>query len=276
MRAIGLFVTTILVLWTALTAQAQVADAGPDTSLCVNYYTMQGSPLPPGATGTWAIIAGCGSILDMNDPLTLTVNLCVGTNVFIWTVDDNGQLDTDTLLITVYDAAMANANAGPDTITVIAPQSSAFLSGSPTPIYPATCWWSWVQGNGVIMDPNDPLSLVTGLMIGDNILAWTCDNGPCGTSADTVVIQMMMATGIGSSAVTQSAAIRHDPGQDVLVISAPHSQARLDVLGGNGQYIRSLAAPNGTLSTADLPAGLYIARMIHGDHVQTLRFVVSR
>lgn len=48
----------------------------------------------------------------------------------------------------------------------------------------------------LLFNPNDPNTSVGGLTIGGNILLWTCDNGPCGTTSDTLVIQMMMATGI--------------------------------------------------------------------------------
>lgn len=188
-----------------MTSVAQVADAGPDTTLCVNFYTMQGSALPVGATGTWTVVMGCGTLNTPNAPNCPVTDLCIGSNVFVWNVDDNGTITSDVVEIIVFDAAMAVANAGPDTITVVAPQNSAFLSGSPTPIYPATCWWSWVQGSGVVVDPNDPNTTAVGLTIGGNILLWTCDNGPCGTTSDTLVIQMLMTTGLDEAVPTRPA-----------------------------------------------------------------------
>jgi len=176
---------------------AQVADAGPDTTLCVNFYTMQGSPLPVGATGFWALVSGCGTIVNAGSPTTDLNSLCIGTNVFVWYVDDNGTITTDQVVITVYDPNMPVANAGMDQ-TIVGPQTSAQLAGSPAPIWPATCQWNWVSGNGVVVDPNDPNSMVTGLIVGDNILTWNCENGPCWSSptVDTVVIQMMMITSL--------------------------------------------------------------------------------
>ena len=260
----------------AMQVNAQVTDAGPDTSLCVNYYTMQGSPLPPGATGQWVLYMGCGTFTDPTSPTTLVTDLCTGYNLAGWTVDDNGTITSDVVEIIVFDAAMANANAGPDTITVIAPQSSAFLSGSPTPIYPATCWWSWIQGSGVVTDPNDPNSSVFGLTIGGDILLWTCDNGPCGTTSDTLVIQMMLSTGLVNMPLQGAPTIVYDPISHQIRVREAALLDALDGIGMDGRAILHASGGYHSISTADMPAGLYIARSIHGDEVRTLRFVVAR
>ncbi|MBK6776725.1 MAG: T9SS type A sorting domain-containing protein [Flavobacteriales bacterium] len=256
-----------------MTSMAQIADAGPDTTLCVDFYTMQGSPLPPGATGTWAIIAGCGSIMDMNDPLTLTVNLCVGTNVFIWTVDDNGQLDTDTLLITVFDASMANANAGMDQ-TIIEPQNYAFLNGTPTPLYPATCWWSWVLGFGAVT-ANDPNTPVVDMLVGDNILAWTCDNGPCGLTSDTVTIHMLMATGLSNADADGAPSMAYDPFTRQLRVLNCTASESLVVMDVQGRSIISASGGSQSISMTEQPVGIYVARAIVDDRSVVHRFVVT-
>ncbi len=188
-----------------MTSVAQVADAGPDTTLCVNFYTIQGSPVPLGATGTWTVVMGCGTLNTPNAPNCPVTDLCIGSNVFEWTVDDGGTITSDIVVITVYDANMPPANAGPDTITVIAPQTTAFLSGSPSPIYPATCLWTVVAATATIADPTDPNTMVAGLAVGDNIFCWTCDNGPCGITSDTLVIQMLMTTGLDEAVPTRPA-----------------------------------------------------------------------
>lgn len=265
----------ILGIWTSQLTLAQVADAGPDTSLCVNFYTMQGSALPLGATGTWTVVMGCGTLNVPNDPSCPVTDLCIGSNVFVWNVDNNGTITSDVVEIIVFDAAMAVANAGPDTITVIAPQSSAFLSGSPTPIYPATCWWSWVQGNGVIMDPNDPISMVTGLIIGDNILAWTCDNGPCGATSDTLVIQMMLATSLSNALGDGAPSILFDPFNHQIRVRETAVLDALDVLGVDGRVLLHAGEGYRSISMAYLPAGLYLARAVLNGRPELLRFVVG-
>ena len=254
-------ILTALCFFVFMSASGQEADAGPDTSLCMNYYTMQGNPLPPGATGYWVIYSGCATINNPTLANTQVENLCVGVSVFGWAVDDGVTITTDQITITVYDANMANADAGPDTITVIAPQTSAFLSGSPTPIYPASCWWNWVQGSGVVTDANDPNSTVTGLVVGDNILAWTCDNGPCGSFTDTVVVQLMMPTGIGPGAAIaalfawdqgnrQLVLVGRDPVKEVMIVDMQGRVAHLEERIGNGR----------SWSLSGLWAGAYLVR----------------
>ena len=259
----------------AMPLNAQVADAGTDTSLCVNFYTMQGSSLPVGATGVWTLVMGCGTLNAPSNPSCPVTDMCIGSNVFVWTVDDNGAITADVVEITVFDASMAVADAGPDTINVVAPQNSAFLSGSPTPIYPATCWWSWVQGRGVIVDPNDPNTAVGGLTIGGNILLWTCDNGPCGNTSDTLVIQMMLTTGLSNAAGHGTQTIVYDPiNQQIRVREAAVLDA-LDVLGMDGRAILHAGGGYRTISTAGLPAGVYLARAVVNRRREVLRFVVG-
>jgi len=257
-----------------LTSTAQVADAGPDTTLCVNFYTMQGSSLPPGANGVWTIVSGCGTIVNAGSPTTDLNSLCVGTNVFVWYVDDNGTSTTDQMAITVYDASMAVANAGPDTITVIAPQSSAFLSGSPIPIYPAICWWSWVMGSGVVVDPNDPNTSVGGLTIGGNILLWTCDNGPCGTTSDTLVIQMMMATGI--SEYENQRMFAYDVNTRMLYLIGAGSLEGMRFSDIHGRVVDlPTTGSTRTWDLSPLPAGIYVVRALIDGKLHGQRLVVG-
>lgn len=256
---------------------AQVAEAGPDTSLCVNFYTMQGSAVPAGASGNWTLIAGCGTIDMPNQPNTTLSNLCVGTHVFEWHVDDNGTITIDHVIITVYDPNMPVANAGMDQ-TIVGPQSSAVLSGSPVPVWPATCWWNWVSGSGVVVDPNDPNSMVTGLTVGDNILTWSCENGPCWSSptVDTVVIQMMMITGVDDVAPIPSA-FAWDPVQHrlhylgtgrisgLLMFDAQGKAMPLDRNTGQGPWQISMLKPGVYLIRAELDGSVVQHRFVIAD-----------
>jgi len=255
---------------------AQVADAGPDTSLCVNFYTLQGSPLPPGATGQWVLYSGCGTFMNSGSPTTLITDLCIGTNVAGWVVDDNGTISTDQVVITFFDANMAVADAGPDTITVVVPQSSAFLAGSPTPIYPATCWWTWLAGSGVIADPNDPNTMASGLTIGDNILLWTCDNGPCGTTSDTLVIQMMMFTALDDAIPQGSTLMSFDAQNGDLLVGQGSTLESLDILDINGRVLTTRSGPVHAVEMETFPDGIYLARAVQNGMRRVFRFVVNR
>lgn len=132
------FITCASLSFATITSMAQVTDAGPDTSLCVNFYTMQGSPVPLGAAGQWVLYTGCGTVTDPTSPTTQITDLCIGPNMAGWEVDDNGTITIDQVVITVYDPNMPVANAGMDQ-TIVGPQIWVQLLGLPTPIWPATC-----------------------------------------------------------------------------------------------------------------------------------------
>lgn len=258
-------------------AVAQVADAGPDTSLCVTFYTMQGSPVPPGATGHWVWYQGCGAFNDPTSPITLVWDMCIGNNVAGWIVDDNGTITTDLVIITVYDPNMPAANAGMDQ-TIVGPQTSAQLAGSPAPTWPATCQWNWVSGNGVVVDPSDPNSIVTGLMVGDNILTWNCENGPCWSSptVDTLVIQMMQTpTGFVDTSNGPPNSFAYNPRTRELKILKGATVKAFEVFDSRGRCISSTNAGSRTVSMVDQPEGFYIARATVGDRTVVQRFVIA-
>jgi len=271
------FIACASLSFATMTCKGQVADAGPDTTLCVDSYTMQGSALPLGATGQWTIVSGCGTITNPDNPATTLNFLCIGINVFQWIVNDGGNITIDEMAITVYDPNMPFANAGMDQ-TIVGPQSSAQLSGSPTPIWPGTCSWNWVQGNGVVVDPNDPNSMVTGLIVGNNMLTWTCENGPCWSSptVDTVVIQMMMViAGLNDADQLGVPLLTFDPKIRQIQVQQRMSIDALEILDIHGRTLMSKSGGVRSVGLSGLPDGIYLARAILNDRVQVLRFVLG-
>ncbi|MCB9166736.1 MAG: gliding motility-associated C-terminal domain-containing protein [Flavobacteriales bacterium] len=170
-------------------AQAS-ADAGPDQSICVptmpSQVNLAGNAIAFPATGLWTLVSGTGTIADPNDPNTLVTGLSVGENVFQWSVDNgpcaNGST-SDQVSIFVFDAANGVANAGPDQ-ELCTPANSTTLAGS-TPTFPATGQWTLISGTASITDPSDPATTVTGLIIGQVVLRWTVNNGPCANPVTT-------------------------------------------------------------------------------------------
>ncbi|MBK8339840.1 MAG: hypothetical protein IPK99_07495 [Flavobacteriales bacterium] len=170
-----------------------IANAGPDQEICtpVVNATLAGSAITFPAQGTWTLVSGQGTIADPNDPATTVSNLAVGENIFEWTVSNgpcaNG-LTTDQVSIFLFDGTNANAEAGPDQ-ELCTPNLSTTLAGN-APIFPAAGSWTLVSGQGDITDPTDPNSGVTNLAVGENVFAWTVDNGPCtnGITTDQVSI----------------------------------------------------------------------------------------
>jgi gliding motility-associated-like protein len=50
--------------------------------------------------------------------------------------------------------------------------------------------WSLIAGAGNIAEPGNPNTFVSGLQPGNNLFVWTVDNGTCGTTADTVLVNL--------------------------------------------------------------------------------------
>jgi gliding motility-associated-like protein len=169
------------------------ADAGPDQELCTpnTSTTLAGNaPVFPGA-GQWTVVSGNGSFADATDPTTTVSGLTVGANVFAWTID-NGPCGTTTSEVTIllFNGDQVAANAGPDQ-ELCTPTSSTTLQGSGV-TFPSTGTWVFVSGNGTLSDPNDPNATLSGLGVGQVVLQWVVDNGPCdtGITIDEVTINV--------------------------------------------------------------------------------------
>ncbi|MCO6482218.1 MAG: gliding motility-associated C-terminal domain-containing protein [Flavobacteriales bacterium] len=172
-----------------------VAAAGPVQHLCSDdaSTTLEGSPVIFPATGHWTLISGAGTLADANDPNSAVTALGIGENIFEWTVLNGPCADPETkdrVSIFVYDENNEPAHAGPEQ-SLCTPNNSTALAGN-TPTFPATGTWTLVQGQGVITDPANPTTTVTGLGVGENIFQWTVDNGPCASGTTTSQVSIFL------------------------------------------------------------------------------------
>ncbi len=169
------------------------ADAGPDQELCLptTFATLAGSSVIHPAQGTWSVVGGTGLFADAHDPNTGVSGLSVGANTFRWTVS-NGLCSSSSAEVTLFlfDAANADANAGPDQ-AICRPQSTVAMNGSAL-VFPATGTWTLVSGTGVISNPGSPTTAIIDLQVGTSVFAWTVDNGPCanGLTSDTLLVEV--------------------------------------------------------------------------------------
>lgn len=258
-----------LFLFNSTSAHAQ-AYAGPDTLICDGSYTMQGSPVPIGGSGTWILIAGCGTLNDPTSPVTL-VSLCPGLNTLVWQVDDNGSVTSDTVDIGVVDLPCI-PNSGPDQ-TITGPPFTAQLAANSC-AFPATCYWTVITGPSIIADLNDPYAVVSGLGEGPNIFRWTCTTGPC-VFSDEVMINAFVWTGIRPTAGSTS----------LFVLEPQADQLRLNTLcklveiiltdaQGRAMELRRVGSMN-TWSTAHCASGFYIVRAIVDGQLVSHRFLLD-
>jgi|APTNR8051073442_1049403.scaffolds.fasta_scaffold00489_6 hypothetical protein len=252
---------------------AQVADAGPDTLLCEGAYTMQGSAVPVGGTGTWTLLMGCATIIDPNAPSSGITGLCPGENVFVWEVFDGFATTSDTVVIGVVDLPMI-ADAGPDQ-TIIAPPFSAQLMAN-TPVSPSYCLWTIISGSGVIADPSVPYSMVSGLNVGENIFQWSCTTGPCITT-DVMSVNAFLWTGLQSTSPHPEAAVIVDQQNECLSLITEENVNAVALTDASGRPVHLYPSGSSrTWSMAPYGKGIYFLCAELNGVRRVFRFVVSR
>jgi gliding motility-associated-like protein len=156
-------------------------DAGPDQTICFFLTTLSGSAPPDSGSGEWTIISGNGTILNPTDSVTQVTALQVGSNTFVWTVTLDGQSLSDTVLITVNEPATP-AFAGED-------QTACGLNTDlqANSAQAGTGVWTSLNAGASLSNPNNPITAVSGLNLGENQFVWTITNGNC-VSIDTVTV----------------------------------------------------------------------------------------
>ncbi|MBK9177326.1 MAG: gliding motility-associated C-terminal domain-containing protein [Flavobacteriales bacterium] len=169
---------------------AAVANAGPNQNLCapVASVTLAANTPTAPATGNWTVVSGAGSFANAGLPNTTVTGMALGVNVYRWTTNNGpcpGAITSDDVQITLFDAAVATASAGPD--QSLCGASSTVMAGNAVAA-PAVGTWTVVSGTAVISNPNNASTAITGLVTGSVTLRWTVNNGPCGTTSDDVVI----------------------------------------------------------------------------------------
>ncbi|HHU00609.1 MAG TPA: PKD domain-containing protein, partial [Bacteroidales bacterium] len=198
--------------------------AGHNREVCSPTYTLAATA-PQYGVGSWTLVAGAGTIdpADVNNPNAVVTGLGMGSNRFKWTVNNNGCISTSEVEIRNN---FIEANAGEDNV-VCSDQTQ--LRGSNPSGGVGTWGIKGGSGSAHFANPNDPLTIVTNLDRGDNVLTWTITNGNC-SHTDEVVITNNMPT-IANAGEDQMLC---DP-ETVL-------QGNLDVVGQGRWTIRSGSA----------------------------------
>lgn len=168
-----------------LTATTPVANAGNDTLAC-DFNLQLNATLPNPGSGLWSVAGGTGNLSQINDPNAFVSNLSSGfPTTLVWTANNNGCLDRDTIVVEL--SQVANSNAGIDTaICMDQYQLFGFLPPNTTGM------WSVFSGSGSVSQPSFPRSTVTGLSKGRNQLIWTVQDTNC-LKIDTVNVDVDFA-----------------------------------------------------------------------------------
>lgn len=160
-------------------------SAGQDTILCDNKYKLNGV-VTGNVSMQWQFIVGGGMIMNENDPQSWVYDLAKGVNALLMIVFDGQNYFYDTVFITNN---LPNADAGPDIslyseypdlITTVQLQAQSLTTGE-------FGSWSVVSGGGNIIDINSPVTVISNLSYGVNILRWNVIGFGCEAS-DSVII----------------------------------------------------------------------------------------
>ncbi|PCJ77745.1 MAG: hypothetical protein COA57_16555, partial [Flavobacteriales bacterium] len=162
------------------------ADAGLGQALCGLTSTTMTANTPTVGTGNWTLIAGTGTIADASDPVTGITGLLTSTSsTYKWTIS-NGFCpnSTDDIIISV-DLPLTVPNAGPD--QTVCNDDSTMLAANTSIVGTGT--WSVFSGTGIVTDPLNESSSITGMTIGaSTTLVWTISSATCGSASDTMTI----------------------------------------------------------------------------------------
>lgn len=125
-----------------------VAEAGSDTTICVDEYQMMANT-PLVGSGEWILLSGSGNIQDPSSPTTNVTGLGLGINEFKWKIS-NGSCDYSFNLVNIEVIETPNAewnapqdHCAADGVLDLAPLAT--VSGGT---------WSWAGGGGNLFDPS--------------------------------------------------------------------------------------------------------------------------
>lgn len=159
-------------------------DAGDDEVVCDDSYILKGNT-PVVGVGRWTTTSSA-VIEDPSDPHSVVTNLEPGPNLFRWTVTNGPCVSVDEVIIT-RDLQPDPAVAGPD--QSFCENSSTRLEAN-TATNDGTGTWTVAEGSAVFSNRNNPVSNVSSLAGGENVLVWTVRSRyrACSTTRDTVKI----------------------------------------------------------------------------------------
>lgn len=125
------------------------------------------------------------TIVEENNPTTLLDGLEPdNVYVFTWTVTSQCGISEDRVNVIISDPA---PYAGPDTIACN--DQGVFILEADRPTSGSSGQWTAKEDGLIFSFPNQPVTEVRGLKVGDNLFYWTVDEGFCGAgSTDSVSV----------------------------------------------------------------------------------------
>ena len=155
-----------------------LAQAGTDDSLCGLSYQLEANA-STGVSQNW-IQQGWETYQSEINPSTLVTVEASGIYSFVWKVEKDQCLKTDTIEVVFYEAPIADAGYD-ETVE----ENEIELDGVSNA---GIGYWTVVSSDGTIEDSSLYNTMVTDLNLGLNTFEWTVENGVCTASSDQVRI----------------------------------------------------------------------------------------
>lgn len=167
--------------------------AGGDALLCVDQTTLTGTPPPLSSiVGHWYVATdalnnpmGRATFANGSNYTTHVSNLAPDENYLVWSLNQNGCVSRDTVLITNNMPTPATVGSN---LNVCG--NSATLSGNAT--LEGVGYWSVQSGSGVFDDLFDQATTVRDIDKGDNTFRWNINKNGCSSFADIKVTNLLL------------------------------------------------------------------------------------
>ncbi len=155
-------------------------DAGDDQIVCSRTTNLDARE--PLTGGEWTVASGVGVIFNKTAYNSQISGLGQMENKFVWSVNKNGCISTDTVSITNDRPLTPNAGEN-QTLTITSTELDADIPESGT-----IGTWSVYSGGSNIVNIHDPKTEVTDLNMGVNAFRWTVTRNQCSLT-DSVFIE---------------------------------------------------------------------------------------
>jgi gliding motility-associated-like protein len=171
-----------------------------DTSICegmpVTITVTEPATIPDGTTFT--VMNAEGTAVGSSNTATIEINTdgLVGMHVLTVTAQQDGGCPSE-----ASNPVNLEVTAKPDeSAMILEPDMSGACGEAPTSIEAVaptqgTGTWSSTNADIVFAEPNNPITNISGLAEGDNVITWTLTNEACGEYAsDQITVTVMSAT----------------------------------------------------------------------------------
>lgn len=244
--------------------------AGTDMTYCAEpvYLTAYSSG---GAEQYWQVVSGSGIFEDPTNPNTTVSGLSQGENTFRWTVNYDGYVCTDNVVVT-YTAF--DVDAGNDTVV----SKNVAQLNAMQPEAGAGGQWEVCSGSGQIENYTLYNTWVNNLSVGNNTFRWTVEKAGC-FFCDMVTVTYD-PTAIDGIADESGFTLYPVPAANVLHISFPQKgNFYTEIYSTEGRLLHSDMFRNQKQASTDISAlksGVYFCRITGEEKQYSKMFVVSK